>query len=584
MEGRRLNGGAQLNSASEKPTTGLKMLNRWSPWELCRQSSWRIFFQTYYKALALACVGAATSAALRYFRDRYHASSWDVHPSSDSAYASFTLFLSLVFAFRTGQAYNRFWEGVGLVHGMIGDWYDAASSIVAFCDHSQLDRLSIRTFQHLIVRLFSLQTALILSELEGTEDGQGTAMTYNLVDIQGIDTNTLQLIIHGDNRPEIVFQKIQRLIVHHMKSGVLSVPAPILTRVFQEMGSGMLKYHEAVKLSHVPFPWPYRVLTEILLMIHLILSPILMARWASTPGWAAFLAGGQIFIMWSLAALNKELDNPFKQSGNDLDCEYIQHEINIRLVRLLEVADEPLPSLSASAKVDPSEMLLEQKHVQPQLIAVGERKAKLEMRKQAMVASGAKVESIQGLARTLNFLQSRSRKDHMSPPGDERARHHPVLRAQYGSPSMAISSFTGFFQVRPRSPGSARSPTCNAGKPFDRHGDHLHSGERLKAPRHPEPHAVTPVTPMTDTDSPGADPEAEVHGKVEGHGRWKRISEDTQEWMSPVPGRVPSAPPEETQLEAGGALDHATVARVYANSPHLSGWGTLSPSLPVGRG
>lgn len=38
----------------------------------------------------------------------------------------------ILVVFRTGQAYNRFWDGSTLTHQMRGDWFDAASSIISF--------------------------------------------------------------------------------------------------------------------------------------------------------------------------------------------------------------------------------------------------------------------------------------------------------------------------------------------------------------------------------------------------------------------------------------------------------------------
>ena len=45
-------------------------------------------------------------------------------------------------------------------------------------------------------------------------------------------------------KAEYVFQCIQHLVVDAMEEHILVVPPPILTRSFQEMGAGMMIYHE----------------------------------------------------------------------------------------------------------------------------------------------------------------------------------------------------------------------------------------------------------------------------------------------------------------------------------------------------
>lgn len=322
-----------------------------------KSNTWLFFFKTYKRALAAAAICSCLSAALKAYHN-YGADLiwWEENMQVDSsAYAGFSFFLSLLFSFRTSQAYNRFWEGCNLVHGMCGDLYDAASSIISFCDHSSADRVKISEFQHILVRMFSLQTALILSHLEGSKVND--ELPYELLDCQGLDEDTIQTIIVCEDKPEVVYQKIQRLLVANVKAGILSMPPPILSRSFQELSNGMLKYHEAVKLFEVPFPWAYSVIIELLLVAHFFLTPLTVVVWTTTSFWAAVFAGCQIFLLWSLASLALELDNPFKHNVIDLDCEYLQNGMNHRLASLLYMSASSLPSLSSSAVLDASVLL-----------------------------------------------------------------------------------------------------------------------------------------------------------------------------------------------------------------------------------
>merc|ERR1719330_2338692 len=81
---------------------------------------------------------------------------------------------------------------------------------------------------------------------------------------------------HARCKVEYTFQCIQQLVVDAMHRSVISVPAPILTRSFQELGAGMLVYHEAKKLSRVKMPTAYRLITLFILGLEAICVPFML--------------------------------------------------------------------------------------------------------------------------------------------------------------------------------------------------------------------------------------------------------------------------------------------------------------------
>merc|ERR1719387_1389188 len=115
-------------------------------------------------------------------------------------------------AFRVGQAYSRFWEGCALLYGIHGDTFNAASTILSFTSLADSKKEEALTLRHLIARLFSLWNALILAELEGTKDSDGQAFTYPLLDVQGLDNQTLVFVDKTDAKVEYVFQKLQQSV------------------------------------------------------------------------------------------------------------------------------------------------------------------------------------------------------------------------------------------------------------------------------------------------------------------------------------------------------------------------------------
>mmetsp|Transcript_28763 Transcript_28763/g.66335 ORF Transcript_28763/g.66335 Transcript_28763/m.66335 type:complete len:553 (-) Transcript_28763:267-1925(-) len=320
--------------------------------------SWK-HVKMYRFACLFAILGAALAGGLK---------AWQVYNDEGDkvltwlllfepeAYTSFTFLLGFMVAFRTNQAYQRHWEGVTLLQNMMGNWHDAASSLIAFCRHSSATTRDIMDFQHVLVRLLSLMNALVFCELSG-HDGDSITSTdhlqYKLLDIAGLDHQTLRSIVDSDCRPELAFQKVQALIVNAVKKGVLTIPPPLLTRSFQEMSNAMLNFHEASKLASVPFPGAYSAATHILTAVHIFMTPMVVVFWSRTVTWCAVFSFVLIFIMCSLLTLAEGLDNPFDPNTSELDLLGAQILFNNRLACLMRECDSEVPVLSRDALLEP---------------------------------------------------------------------------------------------------------------------------------------------------------------------------------------------------------------------------------------
>merc|ERR1719282_790478 len=172
------------------------------------------------------------------------------------------------------------------------------------------------------------------------------AFKYELLDIEGIDAVSLQTVKESDSKVELVFQWIQQVIVENIDSGVLVVPAPILSRAFQELANGMCQFHEAIKISSIPFPFPYAQTCDWLLILHWCVTPVVISQWVTEPCWGAIFSFVQVFIFWCLNSIAVEIENPFGKDANDIDAEKMQIEINRHLMLLLEARTKRTPQLS----------------------------------------------------------------------------------------------------------------------------------------------------------------------------------------------------------------------------------------------
>jgi len=259
------------------------------------------------------------------------------HASLNSTtYGTFSSLVGFMVVFRTSQGYGRFWEGASMVHKMTGEWFAGVSTLFAYCRHSRANEELVTDFQQRVLRCVSFLNALILARLETEieDDAHAQAMTFPLLDVAGLDNESITSLDGIENKQEVVFQWIQTLVVEAIDSGVMNIPPPLLTRAFQQFGNGMICYHEMLKFPNVPMPFPFMVTTEVLLLIHLAISPVMLVSWFDNLVLPTAFAFVLVLALWSLHVIAGELENPFGSDDNDLDMRVMQTRLNSSLVEL----------------------------------------------------------------------------------------------------------------------------------------------------------------------------------------------------------------------------------------------------------
>mmetsp|Transcript_11993 Transcript_11993/g.27199 ORF Transcript_11993/g.27199 Transcript_11993/m.27199 type:complete len:436 (-) Transcript_11993:267-1574(-) len=263
----------------------------------------------------------------------------------------FSFLVGFLIVFRTSQSYTRFWDASSHTADMRAQWYDAAAALCAFCAHSQCPEEMIDNFKHTMVRLFSMLHALALGEMEDTDGSHIIAFNVELLDPDGIDPHSLRYLQEADCKVALLLQWMLVLIVKNIRTGVLSIPPPILSRVFQQIGNGMVALHHAIKISTIPFPFPYAQACDFLLVMHWMTTPVIIQGWTSSPVWSFIFSFVMVFIYWTLNAIAIGLENPFGTDSNDLDYAELQNEMNRQLMVLLRSSAYKPPQLSSSHRV-----------------------------------------------------------------------------------------------------------------------------------------------------------------------------------------------------------------------------------------
>eukprot|EP00971_Amphidinium_carterae_P108138 2140811-Amphidinium_carterae.1 len=285
-------------------------------------------------ALVLAVPAAGIAALLRWLMNEQKAFEWLVGFEGGStrdtqAWAGFNFLVGFLVVFRTSQAYTRFWDGCKSTHMMRAEWFDACSALTAFMRHSKEEPGKVMEAKNILVRLFSMLHAAALAELEevnGEDVSHIRAFSFKLIDVEGIDEESLMTLKRSPFKVELIFEWIQNYIVECISSGVLSIPPPILSRAFQESANGMVAFHDALKITYIPFPFPYAQTCDCLLTFHVLVAPVVTSQWVNSPVWAGLFVFVTVFILWSLNFIAVEIENPFGTDANDLDGEFMQED------------------------------------------------------------------------------------------------------------------------------------------------------------------------------------------------------------------------------------------------------------------
>lgn len=247
-------------------------------------------------------------------------------------YSGFSFVIGFLVVFRTQQAYSRYWEGATLLKQVRGAWFNATSSLFAFCSSAVEKHKEVEQFQNLLVRLMSLLHCCALQRIAILEDED-----FPVLDLEGVDSESLFFLTEKPNEKcFIILQWIQRLIMENMSNGVATVPAPILSRVFQELAQGIVSINDAEKLTEILFPFPYAQMVGFMLLTTTIITPIAAATMVWSPFWCGGMTFVTVFAFWSINYIAAEIEVPFGDDANDLPISELQKYMNDCLCMLLD--------------------------------------------------------------------------------------------------------------------------------------------------------------------------------------------------------------------------------------------------------
>jgi len=302
------------------------------------------------RAARLAVPGAVVAVILHYFlRPDDGTSSEGVGVLGmggvSAMWGGYTFVLGFLIVFRNNQAYSRFWDGANTVAEIRGTWINATSNLLAFCSADEEMVAEVNHFQHLLVRLVSMMFCACLQSICELDDGK-----LQILDVRGIDVSSLEYLGEAQDKEVILMQWIQQLVVHGQRSKVLDIPAPILSRAFQDISQGHVLLEKVKNIRDVPFPFPYSQMIAGMLMLQWFVTPLLASQVTQSAWWAGILCFFVIGSFWSLMYIAEEIDMPFGSDENDLPVEQFMREFNDVLLVLVNPLTQVHPEFEQQAQ------------------------------------------------------------------------------------------------------------------------------------------------------------------------------------------------------------------------------------------
>jgi hypothetical protein len=145
---------------------------------------------------------------------------------------------------------------------------------------------------------------------------------------------------------------IQVLVMNAQAEGTISVPPPILSRVYQTLSRGFVNLLDAKKIKDTKFPFPYAQAIAVLLLLLSVITPITLSSMIPYVTLCAVSTFVPVFGLLCLNYAAEELEMPFGEDSNDLPLSHFQEEMNSSLLMLIHDWSDHLAKTNSAALRD----------------------------------------------------------------------------------------------------------------------------------------------------------------------------------------------------------------------------------------
>eukprot|EP00443_Scrippsiella_acuminata_P007604 CAMPEP_0115322664 /NCGR_PEP_ID=MMETSP0270-20121206/81523_1 /TAXON_ID=71861 /ORGANISM="Scrippsiella trochoidea, Strain CCMP3099" /LENGTH=487 /DNA_ID=CAMNT_0002742645 /DNA_START=17 /DNA_END=1477 /DNA_ORIENTATION=- len=304
---------------------------------------WQLRGSVIPKAACWAIPSAAFAVGIHFLLHREYGLGFTVEDrvgdklNTSQVWTGYNFLIAFLLTFRTGKAYSRWWEGGTLLRQARGEWFNAYSSLIAFSSNSKKPKDDVLHFQRGLATLFSHLFCASLNTIAQVEE------PFDVLDLAPLNENGVEFLSEQEDKVELLVVWIQRLVVSGLDGGIVAVPPPVLSRVFQEISRGVVNLNEVRKISEYLFPFPYAQLTTCILLLHTMLAPVAAGMLLDTWYWCCIFTLFSVFAFWSLNYVAAEIECPFGDDDNDLPMVRMSTYFNRTLLMLLKDESQVVP-------------------------------------------------------------------------------------------------------------------------------------------------------------------------------------------------------------------------------------------------
>lgn len=120
----------------------------------------------------------------------------------------------------------------------------------------------------------------------------------------------------------------------HLAGSLGDVGPPIISRISQYLSDGMTYYNQSRKVTFIPFPYPHAQITALFIFVIMFAVPLLMDEYSTDSTIGGLLTFFTVVCLAGAHEVARELENPFRNTPNDIPLVTLQAQFNEALITL----------------------------------------------------------------------------------------------------------------------------------------------------------------------------------------------------------------------------------------------------------
>lgn len=147
--------------------------------------------------------------------------------------------------------------------------------------------------------------------------------------VSNAESRFLQMSRGPYAKTQLCFNWLSEFIVReHLAGSLGTVGAPIVSRVLQYLGDGMVHYNHARKVMFIPFPFVHAQLSVLFIVVMIPAIPFLMDQYTTETWVGVALTFFTVVCLSGINEVGRELENPFRNGPNEVPLLTFQAQVN----------------------------------------------------------------------------------------------------------------------------------------------------------------------------------------------------------------------------------------------------------------